>query len=220
MTDKNTGLQVVVEGNFDKEDIVKVAMAKIEEHLHSKIKQAKARLEINAKALNANTVRAAKVIENFVKSYEHHRVAEAMRESLSDFKDLCVTVSAVGQPLIPHDKKKYAIGIRVNVMPQGRPRDEESRASGQLALTIGKYEVLPEEYQSLMKAQQDLSDERSKTEAEIIEAKRQLNQFPSLERRVTAKIIENRLNKTADGRELVELMTRDLEGDLLALTNG
>ncbi len=89
----------------------------------------------------------------------------------------------------------------------------ESNYNASFSKQVPKSKVL----KALEEERAELITKKAETEQLAMSWKKKLTQIPSLERQYKAKIAEAKLSQSADGKEMLDLLTADLDKNMLAL---
>ena len=157
---------------------------------------------------------------------EVSRLETAIKKKTEEIekKDTEESLALVGERLAVLRPIVESLGGKVVTVSGGHYREKDTLAISVIFEKSGyrgtEYVVKGTKSPELLALEEEkksLEGELEKAAAVAIEWKKKLSQIPQLERQYKAKIAQDRLEKTIDGKATLALLTEDLEQRMLAL---
>lgn len=194
-------MEIITNVELNKQDVVTVAMAKIEMHIRKKVREAKSRIkeldEERAKALNEIYVICKSSIPKPME-IKRQKIENAFNQA--GLKDCSVRVDAECDSA--RQTNKYTLSVI---------KEKNNNFSRQLMYI----DTLDADY---TKTQKDLIEKRKKMMEtkeviadDAVKWKAKLSDMAAVERQMRAKVVESELSKTKDGKALVAILTKNYE---------
>lgn len=207
---KTTPLSLVnLNGSLDVNDVLSVVTSRAETKFHTELAKAKKVLE------DANAHRKS-VVDQLGTAYrrEYNTIAQEIVTALKP------TVEALGGKVTVNKPDEHTV-------------KNLSRTDGEIVATVSiignieqnsyyasKFQKAAEPSEAFVALEADLKkadEDVAAAQAVALDWRQRLAQIPVLERRSRAKIAEAKLAESEDGNALLEMLTKDLESEYLAL---
>lgn len=187
-------LAIITEVQFNKQDIVTVALARAESHIRKQIKNAR----LNADKL-AETIETER--NNFT-TYGAKSIPQHMNDKLKVMKKAAI-VAKLGKDVdfqikhtIVNDKNHYHLSIF------------SDDSSWDIVLSSTNLSKFQQNCQVIIKK---LLKTRINTLEDGVRCKAQLGDMDAYERQMRAKVVESELKKTVDGKAILDILLKDFE---------
>lgn len=201
--------QFTMSGNLDVNDVLSVVTSKAEEKYAGELQRCRDEAE---------------ELRNDNKKLRERIQKQATREALLSCKEtekqLRAAVEPLGASVVVRTRKEFMAKEVLPVNEEGKLTAVITLQSKGMCHTRLDFQVHTKPSKELS----NLADEHRQTEEAIEELegealrwKRQLNNVPMLERRYRAKIASAKLDTSEDGKELLKLLTDDLDEAIEAL---
>lgn len=192
-------LEVVVGIDFDKQDVVTVAVANIEAMIRKEVRVSKTRRdELNEEITDTN---------NAIKLSGEKSVPKAMTQKFTQiekalkFAGLVKTIGARIRFDFSGSTNDYQLHIT--------EKDKSGEFTRQSISIMYKSTGLTSVQKSLVEKVKKMEKERAGVINYGVEWKSKLSDMSAVERQMRAKVVEAQLNKTTEGKALVELLTKN-----------
>ena len=202
MTTKTEVIPINVQADFDKNDLVTVAVARGEALMRKELKTKMALID--------------ETRENHEKLYKEYNAS--FKSMKNPFEKYVKPLNEILKTIDKHLK------VTIDALPYSRTRSEISerkpKEAAIFSITLTGGQTLKTKVTNLNKTQNDMLkkiaehvDTISDLEDEAIELKRRLSDIPTLERQMRAKVVEHHLEQSIDGKKLLDRLTSEITLD-------
>jgi len=201
-------LEIVTKVDFDKQDIVTVAMAKIERLIRKNVRESKKRRDELAGLIN----KAEKQIELFGKNNPPKNMVQKMSKIYKAFKfaGILKTIGVeIEFNLSGPERNDYTLQIA--------KKDDTGKLTSQSVVIVHKSIVYTKSQTSLVAKIKKMQEEQTNITRAGVNWKAKLSDMSAVERQMRAKVVESQLNKTPEGKALINVLTKDYEQTVKAL---
>ncbi len=190
--------EIVTRINFDKQDIVTVAMAKVEVLIRKNVRQCKEQRN----SLTDQMTEAQKQIVSIGENNAPKGMAQKAGKLEKSFKTagLSKTLKTEISFILNRESNYYSLFI---CQQKSKPERKLEVISQEIALTKGQ-QSLKDKVVKMQNAQVHII-------ADGVKWKTKLSDMVAIERQMRAKVVEEQLNKTTEGKALVDLLTKNYE---------
>lgn len=190
--------------NFDKNDVVIVAMAKIESEIRRNIRESKNEISrIDKKIIDIDNEyrkngkdNPPKVVVDKEKFYND--VIKKSKDSLG-----VITVHSVANN--KDSLNSYSVMLQ--------ELDQDGKVLRSIYI-LQKNTSLTARQKAILKEMDNLLKERETQVSRGVDWKKKLNDIPAAERQMKAVVVESELNKSKEGKALVDLLTKNYLGKI------
>ena len=199
-------LEVVTKVDFDKQDIVTVAMAKIERLIRKKVRELKtSRDHCAGKIIEAN-----KMISSFGENNLPKEMVKKLVQMEKGFKVAGISKIIGGEiKFYLTNKNDYELKIS--------KKNESGDFTG-LSISIMFKSVSYSKTQNKFKKEiEKVEEAKNQAITEGVTWKSKLSDMAAIERQMRAKVVEAELYKTAEGKALVDILTKNYEDTIKLL---
>jgi protein subunit release factor A len=192
---------IAIQGNLNMDDVLSVVTSRAERSFNTSFAEAKTKVSSLEKAIKA-------------------KQTEIKKRTDEECLALVTDKANAARPGIE------ALGGTVTALAQGCSREGNLQASIEIKKGNGGYNssvdfsYKGDKSKVLLAMEQELTDLQEKLSEATQEAmgwKKKISSIPTLERQYKAKIAEAKLASSQDGQALLDLLTEDLEQNMLAL---
>ena len=196
-------LEIVTNINFDKQDIVTVAMAKIEALVRKNVRDFKAKRN--------NLIKEIEEANKMIVSYGEKNPPKEITKKLAQIEK---AFKAAGISKTVGSRIRFRLTNKNDYELQIARKDESSDFTNE---TIGlTYKSVPysSTQNSLTKKIETMEEQKEKAISDGVAWKEKLSDMSAVERQMRAKVVEAELNKTAEGKALIDVLTKNYEDTL------
>lgn len=206
----NTGLNIETVMRLDKQDIVNVAIAKIESRLRNQIKGLSGQI---VKLTEELTKAGEMILATGIKALDLHQSADMINTKCD------AVIELLG-------KDKFAIDVtdqipdRNAILQARRTKNQTfnsrsyllSPINGRGGITLDSITIPVTGTQiALMNEADRCEKDIASVNSEIVGLKRKLSDMPAMERQIRARVVEAELNKSDNGKGLLESLTGQID---------
>jgi len=187
---------ISVASDLDKADIVAIAAVKFEEQLEA----AKARINRRMAALNGQVTDGEAALRKACSELAAAHDTAAEQAAARALKDAGFGTYEVGVALEQIDENRQQVALRVTV----DPRSSAARSYGNHALEKKLTAPFSPDARQLLKALRADRQAVADLTRQLAEVHKKLSSIPALERKARAKLAENALAGSEEGRRILE----------------